>query len=50
MIFSSTLLQTAKSKYIPKRVRKFSKPCHKKKWMTDNLLARASYQKEWNVR
>ena len=36
----STLLQVAKSKYIPKRVRKFNKRRHKKeKLMTDELLA-----------
>ena len=36
----STLLQKAKSKHIPKRVKKFNKRRHKKeRWMTDELLA-----------
>ena len=36
----STLLQNAKSKHIPKRVKKFNKRRHKKeRWMTDELLA-----------
>ena len=36
----STLLQNAKSKHIPKRVKKFNKRQHKKdRWMTDELLA-----------
>ena len=36
----STLLQNAKSKHIPKRVKKFNKRRHKKKrWMTDEFLA-----------
>ena len=42
----STLLQTAKSKYIPKRVWKFNKRHHKKEnWMTDELLAQAAIKK-----
>ena len=36
----STLLQNAKSKHIPKRIKKFNKRRHKKeRWMTDELLA-----------
>ena len=36
----STLLQNAKSKHIPKRIKKFNKRRHKKEtWMTDELLA-----------
>ena len=36
----STLLQNAKSKHIPKRVKKFNKRRHRKeRWMTDKLLA-----------
>ena len=36
----STLLQNAKSKHIPKRVKKFNKRRHKKeRWMTNELLA-----------
>ena len=36
----STLLQNAKSKHIPKRMKKFNKRRHKKeRWMTDELLA-----------
>ena len=36
----STLLQNAKSKHIPKQVKKFNKRRHKKeRWMTDELLA-----------
>ena len=36
----STLLQNAKSKHIPKLVKKFNKRRHKKeRWMTDELLA-----------
>ena len=35
----STLLQNAKSKHIPKRIKKFNKRRHKKeRWMTDELL------------
>ena len=38
----STLLQNAKSKHIPKRIKKFNKRRHKKeRWMTDELLAQA---------
>ena len=36
----STLLQNAKSKHIPKQIKKFNKRRHKKeRWMTDELLA-----------
>ena len=36
----STLLQNAKSKHIPKRIKKFNKRRHKKeRWMTDEFLA-----------
>ena len=35
----STLLQNAKSKHIPKQIKKFNKRRHKKeRWMTDELL------------
>ena len=38
----STLLQNAKSKHIPKQIKKFNKRRHKKeKWMADKLLAQA---------
>ena len=37
---ASTLLQNAKSKHIPKRIKKFNKRRHKKeRWMTSKLLA-----------
>ena len=36
----STLLQNAKSKHIPKRIKKFNKRRHNKDtWMTDKILA-----------
>ena len=42
----STLLQNAKSKHIPKRVKKFNKRRHKKeRWMTDELLAQVLKKK-----
>ena len=44
------LLQTAKSKYIPKRVRKFNKRRHKKEeWMTDELLAQVIKNNEMYI-
>ena len=46
----STLLQTAKTKYIPKRIKKFNKRRHKKeKWMTDEFLAQVVKKNEMYV-
>ena len=46
----STLLQTAKSKHIPKRIKKFNKRRHKKeRWMTDELLAQVIKKNEMYV-
>ena len=48
--FFSTLLQTAKSKHIPKRIKKFNKRRHKKeRWMTDKLLAQVIKKNEMYV-
>ena len=46
----STLLQAAKTKYIPKRIKKFNKRRHKKeKWMTNELLAQVVKKNEMYV-
>ena len=46
----STLLQNAKSKHIPKRIKKFNKRRHKKeRWMTDELLAQVIKKNEMYV-
>ena len=46
----STLLQTAKTKYIPKRIKKFNNRRHKKeRWMTDELLAQVVKKNEMYV-
>ena len=46
----STLLQNAKSKHIPKRIKKFNKRRHKKeRWMTDELLAKVIKKNEMYV-
>ena len=46
----STLLQNAKSKHIPKRIKKFNKRRHKKEgWMTDELLAQVIKKNEMYV-
>ena len=46
----STLLQTAKSKHIPKRINKFNKRRHKKeRWMTDELVAQVIKKNEMYV-
>ena len=46
----STLLQNAKSKHIPKRIKKFNKRRHKKeRWMTDELLAQVIKNNEMYV-
>ena len=46
----STLLQNAKSKHIPKRIKKFNKRRHKKeRWMTDELLEQVIKKNEMYV-
>ena len=46
----STLLQNAKSKHIPKRIKKFNKRRHKKeRWMTDERLAQVIKKNEMYV-
>ena len=46
----STLIQTAKSKHIPKRIKKFNKRRHKKeRWMTDELLPQVIKKNEMYV-